>query len=127
MIVNKILSLNLFSLSRFLLVGATSAALISVNHFVVACCVLTCGTFGRFKTVLDIDSNGTFNVTRAAFDALCDAEGAVVINISATLHYGARHYQLAASAAKYGHFLSREIPFPLFVSLLPLLSSAPAF
>lgn len=52
---------------------------------------------------MDIDTVGTFNVSRAAFPALKAAgggKGAVIINISATLHYGATWYQAHASAAK---------------------------
>lgn len=37
---------------------------------------------------------GTFTMSRAAFDALAAAQGAVIINISATLHYGATWYQV---------------------------------
>lgn len=57
-----------------------------------------------FRTVLEIDTLGTFNVSRAAFEALkasaTAAETSSVINISATLHYGATWYQAHASAAK---------------------------
>lgn len=52
---------------------------------------------------MDIDTVGTFNVSRAAFPALKAAgagKGALIINISATLHYGATWYQAHASAAK---------------------------
>lgn len=53
-----------------------------------------------FKTVLEIDAMGTFNVTRAAFDAWLRDHGGVVINISATLHLAATPLQIHASAAK---------------------------
>lgn len=53
-----------------------------------------------FKTVMDIDALGTFNVSRSAFDALRVSPHASIINISATLHYGATWYQAHASAAK---------------------------
>lgn len=55
-----------------------------------------------FKTVLDIDTLGTFNVCRASVEALKErkATGASIVNISATLHYGATWYQAHASAAK---------------------------
>lgn len=52
-----------------------------------------------FKTVMDIDTVGTFMMCRAAFPHLRAARG-TVINISATLHYGATWYQAHASAAK---------------------------
>eukprot|EP01095_Lingulamoeba_sp_RSL-Kostka_P008976 TRINITY_DN3060_c0_g1_i1.p1 TRINITY_DN3060_c0_g1~~TRINITY_DN3060_c0_g1_i1.p1 ORF type:complete len:295 (-),score=126.36 TRINITY_DN3060_c0_g1_i1:79-963(-) len=52
-----------------------------------------------FKTVMDIDAVGVFNMSRAAFEPLKAAKG-TIINISATLHYGATWYQIHASAAK---------------------------
>ncbi|MFO0547154.1 MAG: SDR family oxidoreductase [Polyangiaceae bacterium] len=53
-----------------------------------------------FRTVLDIDAAGTFNVCRAAFDAYLRDHGGVILNISATLHYAATPLQIHASAAK---------------------------
>ncbi|MCC6623849.1 MAG: SDR family oxidoreductase [Deltaproteobacteria bacterium] len=53
-----------------------------------------------FATVQAIDTNGTFNVTRAAFDAWLKAHGGNVINISATLHYTGVPFQVHAGAAK---------------------------
>jgi peroxisomal 2,4-dienoyl-CoA reductase len=53
-----------------------------------------------FKTVMEIDTMGTFNLSSAAFPALRDSGRGVIINISATLHYGATWYQAHASAAK---------------------------
>lgn len=55
-----------------------------------------------FRTVVDIDLNGTFNVSRAAFDALKAAGNGLILNISATLHYHGTPLQLHASAAKAG-------------------------
>jgi len=57
-------------------------------------------SYNGFKTVLDIDAMGTFNVCRAAFDKSLRDHGGTVINISATLHYGATPLQTHASAAK---------------------------
>jgi len=54
-----------------------------------------------FQTVIAIDLLGTFNMSRAAFQALSASKGCI-INISATLHYGATIYQTHASAAKAG-------------------------
>jgi len=54
-----------------------------------------------FGTVVDIDTKGTFNVCRAAFDALKESKGQI-INISATLHYLATPMQIHVSAAKAG-------------------------
>ena len=54
-----------------------------------------------FGTVVDIDTKGTFNVCRAAFDELKKAKGQI-LNISATLHYLATPMQIHVSAAKAG-------------------------
>lgn len=43
--------------------------------------------------VMDIDAVGTFTMSRAAFEAL-KQQGGCIINISATLHYGATWYQV---------------------------------
>ena len=56
-----------------------------------------------FRTVMEIDAIGTFTASRAAFPHLKKAgraSHACVLNISATLHYGATWYQVHASAAK---------------------------
>lgn len=52
-----------------------------------------------FRTVLDIDAVGTFNVSRVAFDRALN-KGGSIINISATLHYGATMMQIHAASAK---------------------------
>jgi 2,4-dienoyl-CoA reductase [(3E)-enoyl-CoA-producing], peroxisomal len=54
-----------------------------------------------FGTVVDIDTKGTFNVCRAAFEELKKSSGQI-INISATLHYLATPMQIHVSAAKAG-------------------------
>lgn len=41
-----------------------------------------------FRTVMEIDTIGTFNMCTAAFPSLREAAGAVIVNVSATLHYG---------------------------------------
>lgn len=54
-----------------------------------------------FKTVMDIDTQGTFNMTHAVYPAMTKSgDGGSIINISMTLHYGATWYQAHASAAK---------------------------
>ena len=55
-----------------------------------------------FKTVIDIDLNGTFNMSRAAFDALKAARQSLILNISATLHYQGTIMQAHVMAAKAG-------------------------
>lgn len=54
-----------------------------------------------FGTVVDIDTKGTFNVCRAAFEQLKENQGQI-LNISATLHYLATPMQIHVSAAKAG-------------------------
>lgn len=57
-----------------------------------------------FKTVLEIDTIGTFNMCHASHSYLAKAKsnggGGCIVNISATLQYGATWYQCHASAAK---------------------------
>lgn len=54
-----------------------------------------------FGTVIDIDTKGTFNVCRAAFEQLKENKG-LILNISATLHLAATPMQIHVSAAKAG-------------------------
>jgi len=54
-----------------------------------------------FGTVVDIDTKGTFNVSRAAFEQLKENKGQI-LNISATLHYLGTPMQIHVSAAKAG-------------------------
>lgn len=53
-----------------------------------------------FRTVLDIDAVGTFNMCRAAFEELKKSKDSRIINITATLQLPATWYQVHASAAK---------------------------
>lgn len=53
-----------------------------------------------FKTVMEIDTVGVFNMSSAAFPALRESGAGAIINISMTLHYGATWFQAHASAAK---------------------------
>jgi peroxisomal 2,4-dienoyl-CoA reductase len=55
-----------------------------------------------FRTVVDIDLNGTFNASRAAFEALQQAGDGLILNITATLHHHGTPLQIHASAAKAG-------------------------
>jgi len=52
-----------------------------------------------FKTVIEIDTIGTFHMSKASFESLKATKG-VILNISATLHYTTTYYQIHASAAK---------------------------
>jgi 2,4-dienoyl-CoA reductase [(3E)-enoyl-CoA-producing], peroxisomal len=53
-----------------------------------------------FGTVVDIDAKGTWNVSRAAYQARLKDHGGQVLNISATLHYGGTPGQVHVAAAK---------------------------
>jgi peroxisomal 2,4-dienoyl-CoA reductase len=57
-------------------------------------------SYKGFRTVVEIDTLGTWNVSRACFDKALKAGGGSIINISATLHYGATPLQSHAAAAK---------------------------
>ncbi len=63
-------------------------------------------SYNAFRTVMEIDTIGTFNVTKAAFEALskAGAEGQdpLVLNITATLHYVGTPLQAHVMAAKAG-------------------------
>ncbi|KAL8209829.1 hypothetical protein R6Q57_006561 [Mikania cordata] len=61
-----------------------------------------------FRTVMDIDSVGTFTMCHEALNYLkkggpgrsSDDSGGIILNISATLHYTAAWYQIHVAAAK---------------------------
>ncbi len=53
-----------------------------------------------FGTVVDIDTKGTWNVSRAAYQARLRDHGGQILNISATLHYGGTPGQVHVAAAK---------------------------
>lgn len=57
-------------------------------------------SYNGFKTVMEIDAIGTWNVSRAAFERCLRDRGGNILNISATLHYTATPLQTHASAAK---------------------------
>jgi peroxisomal 2,4-dienoyl-CoA reductase len=54
-----------------------------------------------FGAVVDIDLKGTFHACRAAYPYLARS-GGVILNISATLHYGGTPQQVHVAAAKAG-------------------------
>ena len=70
----------------------------AAGNFLCAAEELSANGFG---TVVDIDTKGTFNVCRAAFEELKKSRGQI-LNISATLHYTATPWQIHVSAAKAG-------------------------
>jgi peroxisomal 2,4-dienoyl-CoA reductase len=53
-----------------------------------------------FGTVVDIDAKGTWNVSRAVYDAWQKDHGGQILNISATLHHGGTPGQAHVAAAK---------------------------
>ncbi len=55
-----------------------------------------------FKTVIEIDLLGSFQVAHACFEPLHQSGDGLVLNISATLHYHGTPMQVHASAAKAG-------------------------
>jgi len=57
-------------------------------------------SYNAFKTVMDIDTNGTFNASKAAYDKYFKDHGGNIINITATLHYRGRIMQCHAGSAK---------------------------
>ncbi|MCC6526745.1 MAG: SDR family oxidoreductase [Polyangiaceae bacterium] len=57
-------------------------------------------SYNGFRTVMAIDALGTYNVCKAAFDRRLRDHGGNIINVSATLHYGATPLQTHAAAAK---------------------------
>ena len=57
-------------------------------------------SYNGFRTVIEIDTVGTWNTTRACFEKRLRDHGGTIINISATLHYGATPFQAHAAAAK---------------------------
>ena len=59
-------------------------------------------SYNGFKTVMEIDTIGTFNVCRASFEKYLRDHGGHILNVSATLHYAATPLQIHASAAKAG-------------------------
>lgn len=59
-------------------------------------------SYNGFKTVVEIDTIGTWNVSKAAFERRLRDHGGHIVNITATLHYAATPMQAHASAAKAG-------------------------
>ncbi|KAI8990818.1 2,4-dienoyl-CoA reductase [Mycotypha africana] len=73
----------------YLINGAAGNFLAAFDHL----------SYNAFKTVIEIDLLGTFNLTKAAAPHLKKSKGAI-INVSATLHYTGTPFQQHAGAAK---------------------------
>lgn len=65
-------------------------------------CPISQMSYNAFRTVVEIDLLGTYNVTKAAFEAWMRDHGGNIINITATLHYHGTPMQAHVSAAKAG-------------------------
>lgn len=59
-------------------------------------------SYNGFKTVIDIDLNGTFNMTKACYSAWFKQRGGCIINISAPFEGSGIPYQAHCAAAKAG-------------------------
>ncbi|XP_053327415.1 peroxisomal 2,4-dienoyl-CoA reductase [(3E)-enoyl-CoA-producing] isoform X2 [Spea bombifrons] len=57
-------------------------------------------SFNAFKTVLDIDTVGTFNASKILFERFFRDHGGVIVNITATLAYRGQVLQVHAGSAK---------------------------
>ncbi|KAH9495815.1 Peroxisomal 2,4-dienoyl-CoA reductase [Bulinus truncatus] len=63
-------------------------------------CPLEKMSFNAFKTVIEIDALGTYNVSKVVYDQCFKAHGGVIINITATLHYTGTALQAHVGSAK---------------------------
>jgi peroxisomal 2,4-dienoyl-CoA reductase len=59
-------------------------------------------SYNAFKTIVDIDLQGTFNMTKAAFTLVMREKGGIVINIAAPFEHFGVAWQAHAAAAKSG-------------------------
>ncbi|NXK95883.1 DECR2 reductase, partial [Formicarius rufipectus] len=63
-------------------------------------CPASALSFNAFKTVIDIDTTGTFNTSKVLFEKYFRDHGGVIVNITATLSYRGQALQVHAGAAK---------------------------
>ncbi len=74
-----------------------------------------------FKTVMDIDAQGTFNMTHAIYPAMTSSgDGGAIINISMTLHYGGENCRgdVSVDFAPWIFLLQSSFADDMFVSIL---------
>ncbi|XP_031567510.1 peroxisomal 2,4-dienoyl-CoA reductase-like [Actinia tenebrosa] len=57
-------------------------------------------SYNGMKTVFEIDTFGTFNVSKAVYNSWFKDHGGSVVNITATLHHAATPFQCHAGSAK---------------------------
>ncbi|NXA05694.1 DECR2 reductase, partial [Sapayoa aenigma] len=63
-------------------------------------CPASALSFNAFRTVIDIDTIGTFNTSKVLFEKYFRDHGGVIVNITATLSYRGQALQVHAGAAK---------------------------
>lgn len=63
-------------------------------------CPASALSFNAFKTVMDIDTLGTFNVSHVLYEKFFRDHGGVIVNITATLGTRGQVFQLHAGSAK---------------------------
>uniref|UniRef100_A0A803T9B0 Peroxisomal 2,4-dienoyl-CoA reductase [(3E)-enoyl-CoA-producing] n=1 Tax=Anolis carolinensis TaxID=28377 RepID=A0A803T9B0_ANOCA len=63
-------------------------------------CPASALSFNGYKTVIEIDTLGTFNVSKVLYEKCLRANGGVIINITATLSYKGQALQMHAGTAK---------------------------
>ncbi|XP_060777158.1 peroxisomal 2,4-dienoyl-CoA reductase [(3E)-enoyl-CoA-producing] [Neoarius graeffei] len=63
-------------------------------------CPATALSFNAFKTVLEIDTMGTFNTSKVVYEKWFKDHGGSIVNISATLGYKGQALQVHAGSAK---------------------------
>jgi peroxisomal 2,4-dienoyl-CoA reductase len=79
-----------------------------------------------FRTVLEIDTLGTFHVCKAAFNGWMKRNGGSIINVSATLHYTGVPLQMLPGAAKAAiDAMTRHLAFEWGPSGVRINSLAP--
>jgi peroxisomal 2,4-dienoyl-CoA reductase len=59
-------------------------------------------SYNGFKTIVDIDLLGTYNVTKAAYTAYMKAHGGCIVNITAPFEHWGVSFQAHVAAAKTG-------------------------
>ncbi|XP_032086487.1 peroxisomal 2,4-dienoyl-CoA reductase isoform X4 [Thamnophis elegans] len=57
-------------------------------------------SFNGYKTVIEIDTLGTFNVSKVLYEKCLRENGGVIVNITATLSYRGQAFQMHAGTAK---------------------------
>jgi 2,4-dienoyl-CoA reductase [(3E)-enoyl-CoA-producing], peroxisomal len=59
-------------------------------------------SYNGFKTIIDIDLNGTFNMSKAVFEAYMKDNGGAIVNITAAFELRGVSYQAHVASAKVG-------------------------